>query len=484
MELGIVLSYFAVLVVIGGVAYRRVRGSTDQFFVAGRSLGTFVNSWAFLASLASGGSVLATVGTGLALGFPYGASLVAGAPVGFAVASVLVARPLRQLGRYTVPDYFAARFDSTLMRWAVPVIVVVASMAYIVAQMKGASLVASHLLGWDYNTGLWVSGLIFVLYVSIGGFLSVTWNDVFQGILMFAMLVGFAVAATSALGGIGEFGGAFTQATADYPALGTVSEALPIASYVGGFVTWATAISVLPHVIMRVYSARNVRSARKSLNGAMLLYGAMMLISALVLTPAAAVLVKDLNLSEPDAAFLVLSDHVFGPIGQGVVAAAVLAAIMSTTAGLLMACNSALGHDIYSRLLRPQASQRQVVRVSAAATWVVGVVCILLAMNPPEFLIVLYTAAVGLLASSFFGPMVLGIWWPRTTTAGATAGMVTGAGVFSIAFAALPLPDSSEVLVAMPACFAVTITVSLLTRERPRATYAARVPESVGTADA
>jgi Na+(H+)/acetate symporter ActP len=111
-----------------------------------------------------------------------------------------------------------------------------------------------------------------------------------------------------------------------YPALGTVSEALPISSYVGGFLTLATAISVLPHVIMRVYSAKNVRSARLSLNYAMLLFGAMMLIAALILTPAAAALLPNLDLSEPDAVFL--------------------AAIMSTTAGLLMACNSAIGHDI------------------------------------------------------------------------------------------------------------------------------------------
>jgi sodium/pantothenate symporter len=466
VELAIVLAYFVVLVVIGWAAYRKVKGSTDQYFVAGRNLGTFVNSWAFLASLASGGSVMASVGTALALGFPYGAALVAGAPVGFVVASVLVARPLRKLGKYTVPDYFDSRYRSTLMRWAVPIIIVVASMAYIVAQMKGASIVASHLLGWEYNTGLWITGLIFVLYVSIGGFLSVTWNDIFQGILMFAMMAGFGVAVMAS---IDSYSGTFSAATQSYPTLGSVSAALPMSSYVGGFLTWATAISVLPHVIMRVYSSRDVRSARLSLNNAMLLFGVMMLIAALVLTPAAATLIPDLDLSEPDAAFLLLSEHVFGPMGQGLVAAAILAAIMSTTAGLLMACNSAIGHDIYSKLVRPQASQKEVVRVASIATWVVGVAAIVLAMNPPAFLIVLYTAAVALLASSFFAPMVLGIWWPRTTTAGATAGMVVGAGVFAVAFAAFEMPASTEVLVALPACFVVTIIVSLLTKETPGA---------------
>lgn len=469
MALALVLGYFAILVVVGFVAWRRVQGSTDQYFVAGRSLGTFVNSWAFLASLASGGSVMAGVGTGLALGFPFTAALVAGAPVGFVVASVLVARPLRRLGKYTVPDYFDARYRSRAMRWLVPIIIIAASMTYIVAQLKGASIVASQLLGWEYSSGLWIAGVVFVLYVSVGGFLSVTWNDIFQGILMFCMLVGFGVAAWAALDE--GYGGAFDHALSAYPNLGSADAGLPMISYLGGFLTWACAISVLPHVIMRVYSSKNVRSAKLSLNLAMLLFGVMMLITALVLTPAMASLLPGVDLTNPDAAFLLLSERVLNPIGQGIVAAAILAAIMSTTAGLLMACSSAIGHDLYGKLIRPQATERQVVRVAAAANWVVGIGAILLALNPPELLIVLYTAAVALLASSFFAPMVLGIWWPRTTTAGALAGMVSGAVSFSLAFFAFEMPTSSEVMIGLPLSIVVTVLVSLVTRESDRAPF-------------
>lgn len=459
MTLTVVVAYFVVLVAIGWYAHRRVRGSTDQYFVAGRNVGTFANSWAFLASLASGGSVMATAGTALALGLPYGAALVAGAPVGFVVASIFVARPLRELGKYTLPDYLRSRYDSRLIQWLVPLLILAASMAYIVAQLKGASIVASEVIGVDYRVGLWASSIIFILYVALGGFLSVTWNDIFQGILMFATMVFFAV---SVLSSIGNWSEAFAEANDRFPGLGTFAESLPMASYIGAFVTWATAISVLPHVIMRVYSARNVRSARVSLNVAMLIYGVMMLIVALVLTTGAAVLIEDIDLSNPDALFLALSQGVLSPLMQGVVAAAILAAIMSTTAGLLMACNSAIAHDIYKSLLRPDATEKQVVRAARLATWGVGLVCTLFALNPPEFLIVLYTAAVGLLASSLFAPMVLGIWWPRATTRGATAGMLGGAISFVVAFAFFELPASSEVLIGLPLSLALTVVVSLL----------------------
>lgn len=460
MAIGIVVLYFLVLVVIGVMAHRRVKGSTDEFFVAGRSLGTFTNSWAFLASLASGGSVLATVGTGLALGWPYGSALLAGAPVGFVVASILVARPLRQLGRYTVPDYFRWRYNSTIIAWTVPIIIVLASSAYIVAQLKGASIVASYVLGVDYRWGLWGAGIAFVLYVAIGGFLSVTWNDIFQGILMVAAVAGFAVAVLTAMDG---YGASYNEAMDRFPNLGAFA-ALPMASYVGALVTWAAAISVTPHVIMRVYSSKNVRSARISLNVAMLIFGAMMLMITFVLTPGAAVLMGDIDLSDPDAVFFALSETVLNPLMQGVVAAAVLAAIMSTTAGLLMACNSAVAHDIYATLLKPDASEKSIVRVAGVTTWIIGIIAIVLAMNPPEFLVVLYTAAVGLLAASCFAPMVLGIWWSKATIAGAVAGLLAGSVSFAIAFVGFDMPASSEVLVGLPLSIAAMVVVSLATK--------------------
>ncbi|WP_182358338.1 sodium:solute symporter family protein [Tomitella gaofuii] len=460
MTLTIVLIYFAAVAAIGIVGYFKVRGSTDQYFVAGRGVGTFANSWAFLATLASGGSVMAALGTGLALGYPYGAALVAGAPVGFVVASVLVARHLRSIGKYTVPDFFAARFGSRTLAWFTPIVIIVASVAYIVAQLKGASIVASHLLGWDTDIALWAVGIVFVLYVSLGGFLSVTWNDIFQGILMFAMVIGFGI---TAFASVDDFGASFTNLTQSFPEIGHLTPAVPLVSIIGGFLTWATAISVTPHVIMRVYSARNVRSARLSLNWAMLIFAVMMIIISLVLTPVAAELIADAGELDADAVLLTLADRVLNSFGQGVVTAAILAAIMSTTAGLLMACNSAVAHDIYKKLLRPDASEKAVVRVATVATWIIGLVCILLTLNPPEFLVVLYTAAVALLASSFFAPMVLGIWWRRTTTQGAVAGVLCGAIVFAVLFGALDMPDSSQILVSLPVSFLATIGVSLAT---------------------
>ncbi|GMA40624.1 sodium:solute symporter family protein [Mobilicoccus caccae] len=261
-----------------------------------------------------------------------------------------------------------------------------------------------------------------------------------------------------------------------YPQLGRATAPGEAWSILGGFITWATAISVLPHVIMRVYSARDVASARSSLNMAMILYSIMMLLTAFVLVPLAATTLTVDESKDPDGLFFTLTASVFNTFGQGIVAAAVLAAIMSTTAGLLMACNSAIAHDLFRGVIRPEASQRTTLRVASAATVVVGLICMILALNPPQLLIVLYTGAVALLASAFFAPMVLGIWWSRTTRAGATAGLLAGAVSFTIAFV-MDLPTSAEVLVGLPVSIVVTVAVSLMTSHSE--TETAPVPSAV-----
>ncbi|TCP47324.1 SSS family transporter [Tamaricihabitans halophyticus] len=457
MTLTMVLAYFAVTVLIGWIARRRVRRSTDEYFIAGRSVGTFANSWAFLATMASGGTIMASVGMTLFLGLPYTVSLAAGAPVGFAIASILVARPMRRVGQYTVPDFFNVRFANPVIRWASPIVILIASTVYMVAQLTGSGIIATVLLGWSHETGVIITGVIFVLYTSLGGFLSVTWNDVLQGILMVVMTVAFGVIAVFS---VVNFADTFSRAAEQYPSYGMMGGGLPFWSYIGGFVTSAATICVLPHVIMRVYSARNTRSARLSLNYAMILYGVIVLSTALVLAPVATTL-SNVEELKPDAIFFALSGNILPPFLQGLLAAAVLAAVMSTTAGLLMACNSAISNDLYARLLRPGASSSQVVRVATLSTWLVGVVAILLALNPPDFLVVLYVAAVGFLASAFFAPMILGIWWRRCTSRGAAAGLLGGVLSFAVAYFFFELPDSTEILIGIPVSFAATIAVSL-----------------------
>ncbi|MFV1977745.1 MAG: sodium:solute symporter family protein, partial [Myxococcota bacterium] len=135
MERILVLLYLSACIGIGVYASRRVLTSRDEYWVAGRRIGTAVNSMAIMASLASGGSIIGVMGLAYSKGIPTTLALFAGAVIGFPFASILVASQLRNFGRYTITDFLAFRFPSPVVRVLVPTLIVVAFTAYIVAQL-------------------------------------------------------------------------------------------------------------------------------------------------------------------------------------------------------------------------------------------------------------------------------------------------------------------------------------------------------------
>lgn len=445
LEEGIVAAYLAACVVIGVVAARRVLSSNDEYWVAGRRVGPWVNAVAIMATLASGGSIVGVMGLAYARGMPATLALFAGAVVGFPLAAILVARPLRNFGRYTITDFLAWRFPSPVVRLGVPVLIVVAFTVYVVAQLKAAGVTAQVLLGWDYDTALWVSTLVFVAYVSVGGMLAITWTDVVQGGLMMLLVLGAAAMLLADEGGL-----ALSRAAVEAPALGAAGGGA-LATQVGSFVIWAAAIPVIPHVVMRVYTARDARGARLSLNLAMVAYSVIILAAVLVVVPVGRLEFPDL--ADADSVFHRVIESHFPPLVRGLAVAAVIAAVMSTTDALLLACSSAIAHDLIEQHTRRPLSAKALGRINVAVVWVVGVVAMWLARDPPALLTELYSAAVGVLAAGLFVPLVAGIWWRRANRAGGVAAFVVGAGLYL----ALQLgggglvPPLSAILFALPA---------------------------------
>lgn len=444
VEWVVLVAYLLACVAIGVAASRKVLASSEEYWVAGRRIGPLVNSLAIMAALASGGSVLGVMGMAYAKGIPATLALFAGAVVGFPLASFLVARPLRNFGRFTITDFLAWRFPHPVVRLLVPLLIVASFTVYIVAQMKAAGITAHALLGLPYDTAITLSTLVFVLYVSVGGMLAVTWTDVVQGGLMVLVVVGTAALLVAKLGSPAAlFGHAMDVA----PALGAVSEH-PISSDIGSFVLWATAVPVIPHIVMRVFTARDAHGARVSLNLAMVLYSVVVLTAVMVVVPVAKASWPDLT--DPDQVFLrVMGEH-FPPLVRGLAVAAVLAAVMSTTDALLLACSSAIAHDLLGALGR-RLSERAMGRINAAVVWVVGLVAMVLAYSPPRLITVFYSAAIGVLSAALFVPVVGGLWWRRANRAGGVASLVVGAAVYLGVQLTPGTPALSAILFALPA---------------------------------
>jgi SSS family transporter len=428
VERALVILYLAGCIGIGIYASRKVLGSGDEYWVAGRRIGTAINAMAIMASLASGGSIIGVMGLAYSQGIPATLALFAGAVLGFPLASMLVARQLRNFGRYTITDFLAFRYPSGIVRYLVPSVIVVAFTIYIVAQLKAAGITANALLGIPYDVALAVATLVFVIYVSFGGMIAITWTDVIQGLLMLIVVVGTAMAMIWRLGSPVEL---MREATSVAPELGQVA-GQSVASYLGYFVIWATAIPVIPHIVMRVFTAKDADGARLSLNLAMLAYSVMILTAVLAIVPVGKLQFP--GLEDADQVFLRVMESEFPPLIRGIAVAAVLAAVMSTTDALLLACSSAIAHDILGNLLKRRATQKTMSLIRIGSAWLIGLLALYWAISPPELISQFYTAGIGLLSASLFVPTIAGLWWKRANRLGGVASLVTGAVTYVLVF--------------------------------------------------
>jgi cation/acetate symporter len=158
---------------------------------------------------------------------------------------------------------------------------------------------------------------------------------------------------------------------------------------------------------------------------------------------------------------------------SGLVAAGGLAAALSTADGLLLAIANALSHDIYYKMIDPKATTVRRLVVARVLLVAVALIAAAVAGTRPAGIIQMVAWAFSLAAAGLFAPLVLGIWWKRTTAAGAIAGMIVGFGVCAFYLVGtryfdMPLwfgiRNISSALFGLPLAFLVTWVVSLMTQ--------------------
>jgi cation/acetate symporter len=113
---------------------------------------------------------------------------------------------------------------------------------------------------------------------------------------------------------------------------------------------------------------------------------------------------------------------------SGMVAAGGLAAALSTADGLLLTIANALSHDLYYKMIDPNASTARRVSISKALLLVVALAAAGVASQKPADILFLVSAAFSFAAAAFFPALVLGIFWKRANKWGATLGMIAGLG--------------------------------------------------------
>lgn len=249
----------------------------------------------------------------------------------------------------------------------------------------------------------------------------------------------------------------------------------------------------LPHILVRFYTNPDGRSAKRTTLVVMALLGAFYVFTPVWGALGRAVLPALYANSSTDSLLIklpsTLHNPLLGAILTGITSAGAFAAFMSTFSGLLVSMSGAMAHDIYGKILRPDASPTQRLIAFKVAAIVIGTISVLLGCLVESFDIAMLVGwAFAIAAASYFPLLLLGAWWRGLTKYGAAIGMLTG-GLLSLAAIVSSMLLDKKILVVevsplvrslmeQPAIWGVPLSISVMVLVS-KAT-ASRVPSNIG----
>lgn len=419
--LTVILLYSLAQIALGLWISRRVTGSSD-FFVAGRRLGPGLLFATFLAANIGGGSTIGATG----LGYRDGLAAwwwVGSAGIGSIVLAIWVGPRIRRIAAAhdlrTVGDFLEWRYDGRV-RAIIAALLWVGTIAILAGQLIGIAWILSVVIGTPKIVGCAIGAIVVTVYFGAGGLMASAVVNVVQ---LSVKVIGFAVALPIVLRAVG--GPTSLRSAIPDPGMWN-----PWAHGASGWVYVAMLTPnfiVSPGLLQKIYGARDDRTVRIGVG----LNGAGLLIYALVPTligMAAAALHPNLPNRELALPMVFMHDVPFwiGALGL----AAVFSAEVSAADAVLFMLATSLSQDLYKRYVRPEATDRQVLRVARAASVAGGTLAVVVAFVSQtivDALSIFYT----MIAVALFVPIIAGLYFRRPRPLDALAAI--GGGVLIVA---------------------------------------------------
>jgi cation/acetate symporter len=474
--------FFAVIVVVTlGITYwasKRNR-STEEHYVAGGKIKGWQNGLAITGDFVSVGGFLGITGAIALQGFN-GFYLSYGIPIAFLLVLLVVAEPMRNLGKYTVGDVITSRFGTRSARAIAAVNTVLISIVYMISQFVGAGALIQLLLGINYNVAVIVIGILASIYILAGGMLATTWIQIFKAVLLLTGTFVLLLLVLSRFGfnPVAVFDGAAT----------TLGDSSVTPSDYGGLVANLDALSItiavalgpvgLPHVLMRFLTVPDARTARSSVAVASIFMGLFFMLLP-ILGYGAAIYVGQGEISAANPAGNLaapqLSEALGGDLLLAFIAAVSFATLLAVMAGIVIAASGAFAHDLYTNVLRgDQATDREQLRAARIAAGAICVFALILALGAQGLnLAFLATLAFAMAASANLPAILLTIYWSRFNLTGALSGMVAGlASSVGLVFISpnfmgesAIVPFTNPALISIPVGFLSSYLGTILSRE-------------------
>ncbi|MDD4126258.1 MAG: sodium:solute symporter family protein [Methanomicrobium sp.] len=476
----IIILYALVLIFIGNWASKKIH-NTEDYILAGRSLGFWVFTILMVASVCSGMTLVGVSGFGFASGWP-GIWEQLAVPLAASFAIIIFGVKLHYVGKksgyMTVEDYFAHRFESPrAIRGVTALSGIIVSLIYLVGQYTAISIVLVWLFDIDHRVALIIAAIIITLYTVIGGLYAVSWTTLIQGgILIIGVLI-MAPLVIIAAGGLEHINnvlaGIDPNMVQPFFPTAYASYAYCTPEFLFSFVVMLTiGLACAPHVVNNVLAAKEDKFFKWAPLVAFLIYLVVMFLVKFAGFAVRALveegkLVLPSTVNAQDFAFMYGVEYaVPNMLIWAFFAVIVLAAVMSTTDRLMLTIGTMFSWDVYKNLINPKASDRQVLRLSQVSVVVVAIVSILLALNPPAMLAFLIWLGIGVMLSTFAVPFIAGLYWRRATKEGAIAAVITGlitSGIFGYYYQFIEKLPMHFSIYSLACAIIAMIVVSILT---------------------
>jgi sodium/proline symporter len=426
-ELSAVILYFALLLAVGVLSYKKHLSNTD-FIIGDRSLNCWLtalaahasdmSSWIFMgypAAIFIGGLSSAWVGIGLILFMYLNWQLIA--------PKVRVAT--EQYNSLTFSSFFESRLadSSGLIRISTAIMCLLFYTIYISAALVGLGILLETLFGINYHLGVFLGALVVLPYVFIGGFLTLAWIDLFQGFFLLAVIIFVPLYLMPNIGG---WDGVLA-ATGSKSVLSSLIPNFAPKTLWNIFLVlagWGLGYFGQPHIITKFMGIRHAHEIPKSKWIGM---------SWMVLAISAATLVGLVGAAyfakgslEPEHIFIDLVKHNFPPFLVGLILCAILAATINAMSSQVLVVSSTLTEDFYKRIFRKDAPSKELLIVSRVGVVFITFLAFLIAFAKLSSIYSLILYAWSGLGASFGPLLLLSLYSRRINKYGAWVGILVG----------------------------------------------------------
>ena len=428
--------YLVMLAWHGWLGKRRTRG-LDDYLVGGRQMGGVVIGLSFYATFVSSVTFVGHAGRSYAFGPSWWLICVVVFTTMVLVSWFVIAPPFtrraRELGALTVPDFLGFQFDSILLRRLAGGVVMVASLAYMVAVYEGATRLLGALLDLDPTLVTVIIFVVVTAYTLAGGFHSVVATDAVQGVILLAGGLLLPVSMVVRAGGVGPLLDdvrAAMPSILDWHPHGELAGEVTIGTLIGLALGVGLKIIVEPRQLSRFYGLADDHQLRRG----RWIAPVMLFTTYLVMLPVgflahAFVTPEDLgggtgkSLTDSVIPHLLGPDvGLLGPLAGAFFLTGLVAAAMSSIDSVLLVAASSVDHDV----IAPSRSDEHGVGRTRLWVFVLSAAAASLSLLLDQGITEMSSFSGSLYAACFLPTLILGLFWGRLSRSAALAAMVAG----------------------------------------------------------